>query len=50
MGIDCPLGWPRAFVAFVAAHGADQPLPTTGPDTRSLGLRTTDIAVHPDSV
>jgi len=45
VGIDCPLGWPRAFVAFVTAHAAHQPLPTTEPGTRSLRLRATDIAL-----
>jgi len=45
VGIDCPLGWPRAFVAFVTAHAANQPLPTTEPGTRSLRLRATDIAL-----
>jgi predicted nuclease with RNAse H fold len=46
VGIDCPLGWPRAFLAFIAAHAADVPLPIMGSDTRSLRLRTTDIALH----
>ncbi|MGI9157257.1 MAG: DUF429 domain-containing protein [Marmoricola sp.] len=45
VGIDCPLGWPRPFVAFVTAHAANQPLPTTEHDTQSLRLRSTDIAL-----
>lgn len=45
VGIDCPLGWPRPFVAFVAAHSANRPLPTTEFGTQSLRLRATDIAV-----
>lgn len=46
VGIDCALGWPQAFVAFVAAHAANRPLPTMDADTRSLRLRATDVAVH----
>jgi len=45
VGIDCPLGWPRPFVDFVAAHAANRPLPTTELGTQSLRLRATDIAV-----
>lgn len=45
VGIDCPLGWPRGFLAFITAHAADLPLPTVGSDTRSLRLRATDIAL-----
>ncbi len=46
VGIDCPLGWPRAFVAFVAAHAANRSLPTMEPGTQSLRLRATDLAVY----
>jgi len=46
VGIDCPLGWPRSFVAYLAAHAAGQPLPVTGPGTQALRMRTTDLAVH----
>jgi Protein of unknown function (DUF429) len=48
-GIDCPLGWPGAFVAFVAAHHSGQlPVP---PDAgrlwrRGLAWRATDEAVR----
>ncbi len=45
VGIDCPLGWPRPFVAFITAHAANRPLPTTELGTHSLRLRATDIAV-----
>src|SRR6266700_3428480 len=47
--IDCPLGWPDAFVAFVAAHQAGQviaPEGVAGRDwRRSLAMRVTDLAV-----
>ena len=46
VGIDCPLGWSRAFVAFVAAHAANRPLPTMEPGTQSLRLRATDLAAY----
>lgn len=46
VGIDCPLGWPRGFVAYVAAHAAGElPLPGTT-DTRRLQRRATDFAVR----
>lgn len=45
VGIDCALGWPRTFVAFVSAHAANQPLPAAEVTTETLRLRATDIAV-----
>jgi predicted nuclease with RNAse H fold len=49
-GIDCPLGWPGEFVAFVAAHQAGHvtvPGGVTGRQWRSrLTLRLTDRVVH----
>ena len=45
VGIDCPLGWPRAFVAFVSAHAAKQPLPAAELTTETLRLRATDVEV-----
>jgi hypothetical protein len=45
VGIDCPLGWPRAFVTFVSAHAANRPLPAAAPNTEALRLRATDVAV-----
>jgi len=47
-GIDCPLGWPTAFVEFVAAHHAGHvDIPEDGPDwRRNLTMRRTDIFVH----
>lgn len=47
-GIDCPLGWPTAFVEFVAAHHTGHVgIPEDGPDwRRSLTMRHTDIFVH----
>lgn len=52
IGIDCPLGWPRAFVEFVANHQAGRP--TAPADSvaarRPLAYRRTDLwvaAQHP---
>jgi predicted nuclease with RNAse H fold len=49
-GIDCPLGWPRAFVEFVAAHQAGHvvvPQDVLGRDWRRLlAYRVTDAAVR----
>jgi len=46
-GIDCPLGWPRRFVEFVAAHEAGAfvaPADLAGKDCgRQLALRETDL-------
>jgi predicted nuclease with RNAse H fold len=48
-GIDCPLGWPDEFVAFVAAHRAGHvtiPAGITGREwRRGLTLRLTDRVV-----
>lgn len=48
IGVDCPLGWPDAFVKFVVAHH-EQTLsrPEVEPDKwrRELTLRATDAAV-----
>lgn len=49
-GIDCPLGWPNAFVNFITAHqrgdidGAFDHIGRAG--RRNLALRATDRAVH----
>jgi predicted nuclease with RNAse H fold len=49
-GIDCPLGWPEAFVAFVADHQAGDlavPAGLTGQQwRRRLAWRLTDEAVR----
>jgi hypothetical protein len=49
-GVDCPLGWPDAFVDFVAAHRAGRvtvPGGGSGRDwRRRLALRLTDLAVQ----
>jgi predicted nuclease with RNAse H fold len=49
-GIDCPLGWPRRFVEFVAEHQAGTlvvPEGIVGKDwRRQLALRLTDLAVR----
>ena len=50
IGIDCPLGWPSAFVAFVTAHSTGRPLPVsaTTTDRAELVYRETDrwVAEH----
>lgn len=49
-GIDCPLGWPGAFVDFVAAHRSGHVgLPRDGTGTgwrRELTMRRTDLFVR----
>lgn len=47
IGVDCPLGWPRAFVEFVTRHQAGAPLPPadTIPARRVLAYRRTDLWV-----
>ena len=49
-GIDCPLGWPEAFVDFVAAHRSGHvalPRDDTGPGwRRELTMRRTDAFVR----
>lgn len=49
-GVDCPLGWPRAFVEFVVAHQAGPvtvPPDVLGRDWRRLlAYRVTDAAVR----
>lgn len=49
-GIDCPLGWPDAFVAFVAAHqGGQVAIPWDLRERgwrRPLTMRLTDMAVR----
>ena len=34
-GIDCPVGWPDAFLPFLAGHLAFEPRPRAGPMTAS---------------
>jgi predicted nuclease with RNAse H fold len=50
LGIDCALGWPDEFVAFVAEHSAllqDGPVVDGGIDwRRTLAYRETDREVH----
>jgi predicted nuclease with RNAse H fold len=52
-GIDCPLGWPDAFVAFVVAHQAGSvTVPGDIADRawrRSLTMRLTDLAVREET-
>jgi predicted nuclease with RNAse H fold len=49
-GIDCPLGWPAEFVAFIQAHQTGNlvvPDGIAGRDwRRRLAYRHTDLAVH----
>ena len=50
LGIDCPLGWPDEFVAFVNAHHTDHvvaPEDVAGKDwRRRLAYRATDRAIR----
>jgi predicted nuclease with RNAse H fold len=46
IGIDSPLGWPDAFVDFVAAQRDGRPVADLVADKRSLTLRATDHFVH----
>jgi len=46
-GIDCPLGWPAPFVAFVAAHHSGHvTVPHDLAGRRRLAYRETDFAVR----
>lgn len=48
VGIDCPLGWPVAFVDFVQRHARGEIRPGEGRDIearRPLAYRRTDLAV-----
>lgn len=49
VGIDCPLGWPRAFTDFVVRHEHGQIRPGEGesiPAREPLAYRRTDLAVR----
>ena len=48
LGIDCPLGWPVAFVAALRAHQEHEPWPARGTagDRSDLLWRATDRAVR----
>jgi predicted nuclease with RNAse H fold len=50
VGIDCPLGWPDAFVDFVRDHQEGKPVVahqgTAGEWRRSLANRLTDIRIR----
>jgi predicted nuclease with RNAse H fold len=45
IGLDCPLGWPVAFVDFVTAHRDGRPVPPAGTidERRALAYRATDL-------
>lgn len=48
-GVDCPFGWPRAFVEVVADHAAGVLTPPASSDRdwrRTLAMRATDLDVH----
>src|SRR5215469_15536479 len=53
VGVDCPLGWPDAFVEFVVAHRAGSvPIPRGIADRgwrRALTMRLTDRVVHEET-
>lgn len=44
-GIDCPLGWPDAFVDYLVTHRAGGSDIVVPPDRRPLTYRTTDLHV-----
>jgi hypothetical protein len=54
-GIDCPFGWPIAFVKAVGAHAAHQPWPTRDAQSdvaghyRNMRLRLTDTVCHKET-
>ena len=52
-GIDCPLGWPDAFIAFIVANQAGPvPIPRRISDRgwrRSLTMRVTDLVVREET-
>jgi predicted nuclease with RNAse H fold len=52
-GIDCPLGWPDAFIQFITAHQRGQvPVPPNIADRgwrRSLSMRVTDLVVRQET-
>lgn len=50
IGIDCPLGWPQAFVDFINAQAAGADLPPAGTvaDRAPLTYRVTDLRVARD--
>lgn len=46
-GIDCPFGWPAAFVSFVTFHQAGHvSIPSDWPSSGNLARRRTDVFVH----
>jgi predicted nuclease with RNAse H fold len=46
-GIDCPFGWPTAFISFVTSHHAGHvSLSSDRPGARNLTMRRTDVFVH----
>lgn len=49
LGIDCPLGWPDAFVDFVGAHHADT-APSLGPVDGGADWRRPLVYRHTDHV
>ncbi len=49
LGVDCPLGWPDAFVDFVQAHHAGA-APTLGPVDGGADWRRTLVYRHTDHV
>jgi predicted nuclease with RNAse H fold len=46
-GIDCPFGWPIAFVSFVTSHARHVSVPALRPGSRrNLTMRRTDLFVR----
>ncbi len=49
LGVDCPLGWPDAFVEFIAAHHVAE-LPASGPVEGHAAWRRPLVYRHTDHV
>ena len=53
VGIDCPLGWPDAFLAFIVAHqGGTVPIPRGIRERgwrQPLTMRVTDLVVRQET-
>jgi predicted nuclease with RNAse H fold len=49
VGIDCPLGWPVAFVDFVQRHARGDIRPGEGATSKLDGRLRTDARISPSS-
>jgi hypothetical protein len=50
LGIDCPLGWPVAFVSAVQAHHERRPWPTRGSPDRNRDAVARDRSLGPGAL